>query len=65
MLGFHRSSQRVMHTARAVVFENAAHDFPKQIAYRLDGDQLEVTTSGDGRDIIFRFERVAEGNSAR
>ncbi|KRG43378.1 hypothetical protein ARC20_10055 [Stenotrophomonas panacihumi] len=43
----------------SAVFENPAHDFPKRIAYRLEGDQLVVVTSGDGREVTFRFKRVA------
>jgi hypothetical protein len=43
----------------SAVFENPAHDFPKRIAYRLEGDELVVATSGDGREVTFRFKRVA------
>lgn len=39
------------------VFENPAHDFPKKIVYRLEGDRLEVRTSGAGREAVFRFAR--------
>lgn len=41
----------------SAVFENPAHDFPKRIAYRLEGEQLVVVTSGDGREVTFRFKR--------
>ncbi len=40
------------------VFENAAHDFPKRIAYRADADRLEARISGNGREAAFRFERA-------
>ena len=42
-----------------VVFENPAHDFPKRIAYAVDGDRLEVRISGDSHERVFRFVRVA------
>lgn len=37
------------------VCENAAHDFPKKIIYRLTENRLSVTVSGDGKsfDLIF------------
>lgn len=50
----------VAQTEHSAVFENPEHDFPKKIAYRVDGDLLEVITSGDGRDIVFRFKRSSE-----
>ncbi len=40
--------------------ENPGHDFPKKIAYTLDGDMLTATISGDGKEIPFLFKRVIE-----
>ncbi len=48
----------VAQDAHSATFENPAHDFPKRIAYRLQGELLEVVTSGDGREVIFRFRRA-------
>lgn len=50
----------VTQTEHSAIFENPEHDFPKRIAYRLDGDRLEVVTSGDGREIVFRFKRSSD-----
>lgn len=47
-------------TQNAVAFENPNHDFPKRIAYRVDGDRLEALISADGREIRFGFERAAD-----
>ena len=44
-------------TGTNVVFENPAHDFPKKIAYNLDGSKLKATISGDGKSIDFLFEK--------
>jgi hypothetical protein len=41
------------------VFTNPEHDFPKRIVYSLQGDQLEVSTSGDGKEIVFHFRKFA------
>ncbi|QEC41011.1 DUF6265 family protein [Pseudobacter ginsenosidimutans] len=40
------------------VCENPAHDFPKRIEYKLRGNQLQASISGDGRTIPFLFERM-------
>lgn len=39
------------------VFENPAHDFPQVIAYRRDGDLLQVRVSAGDRASEFRFKR--------
>lgn len=44
-------------TASSVVFENPQHDFPKKIAYELDGKKLKATISADGKAIDYWFER--------
>ena len=35
--------------------ENLKHDFPKRIEYKVSGDTLTATTSGDGNEISFTF----------
>jgi Domain of unknown function (DUF6265) len=42
---------------QSVVFENPQHDFPKKIAYLLDGNKLKAVVSGDGKLQEFWFER--------
>ncbi len=37
--------------------ENRAHDFPKMITYRKDGEKLLATISGNGRSMDFHFMR--------
>lgn len=37
--------------------ENPDHDFPKKIAYTLDGNKLRATISGDGKAIEYLFDR--------
>ncbi|MEQ8684895.1 MAG: DUF6265 family protein [Imperialibacter sp.] len=37
------------------VCENPTHDFPKKIAYTLEGDRLEIQISGDGQAVDFEF----------
>ena len=44
-------------SATSLVCENPAHDFPKKIAYRLEGDRLKATISGDGKAIDFFFRK--------
>ena len=39
------------------VFENPAHDFPKVIAYRRDGDRLRVRVSAGKQASEFAFQR--------
>lgn len=34
-------------TAKRVVFENPAHDFPKKFVYEVKGDRLKITLSGE------------------
>ena len=38
--------------------ENPNHDFPKKIAYSLQGNRLQATISGDGKTIEYLFERT-------
>ena len=49
-------------SASELVFENAAHDFPQQIGYRLDGDTLLAwirgTQNGKDRRIEFPYTRA-------
>jgi len=40
--------------------ENPDHDFPKKIAYNLQGNKLQATISGDGKTIAYLFERTDE-----
>lgn len=42
--------RQVQGDQRSVRFENLAHDFPKQIEYRKDGDALHAQISGPGKD---------------
>lgn len=37
--------------------ENPGHDFPKKIEYKLKGDSLLATISGDGKAMHFTFKR--------
>lgn len=37
--------------------ENLQHDFPKRIAYVVDGSNLKVTISGDGKSVDFHFRK--------
>ena len=37
--------------------ENPEHDFPKKIAYNLQGNKLQATISGDGKAIDYLFVR--------
>ncbi len=40
------------------VSENPEHDFPKKIAYKLEGIKMTATISGDGKAIPFLFKKV-------
>ncbi len=44
-------------TGNSFVCENPAHDFPKKISYSLDGRKLTAIVSGDGKEIVYLFER--------
>jgi hypothetical protein len=50
-------------TANEVVFENPAHDFPKRIVYKRDGDTLtasiEGPMNGQDRRIEFPYKKAA------
>lgn len=39
------------------VCENPAHDFPKKISYRKDGNKIRAVISGDGKEMEFLFSR--------
>ena len=39
------------------VCENPDHDFPKKIAYQLEGDDLKATISGNGKSMDFLFKK--------
>ncbi len=45
-------------------FENPAHDFPKVVSYRRDGEALRAEISGDGKSIPFGFARAADPQRA-
>ncbi|MEP5614278.1 MAG: DUF6265 family protein [Cyclobacteriaceae bacterium] len=47
-----------MYDASGFVSENPEHDFPKKIVYKLDGNKLIATISGDGNEIPFAFKKV-------
>jgi hypothetical protein len=40
------------------VCENRAHDFPKLIAYKFEGERLNATISGNGKSISYVYERA-------
>jgi len=40
------------------ISENPSHDFPKRITYQLEGDELTVIISGDGKSIPFVFQKT-------
>jgi hypothetical protein len=50
-------------SANEVIFENPAHDFPKRIIYKRDGDTLtaaiEGTMNGQNRRIEFPYKKAA------
>ena len=52
-------------SATEVVFENPAHDFPKKIGYKRDGDSLtawiEGPMNGQTRKIDFPYKKAACG----
>jgi hypothetical protein len=54
-------------SATEVVFENPAHDFPKRIIYKRDGDALtasiEGPMNGQNRRIDFPYKKAACGGS--
>jgi hypothetical protein len=53
-------------SANEVVFENPAHDFPKKIVYKRDGDSLiaaiEGPMNGQTRRIEFPYKKAACGS---
>jgi Domain of unknown function (DUF6265) len=44
--------------ATGFICENQTHDFPKQIEYRLEGEKLKATISGNGKTIDYWFTRA-------
>ena len=52
-------------SARVVVFENPAHDFPKRVVYKRDGDTLtaaiEGPMNGQNRRIEFPYKKISCG----
>ncbi|HWA35538.1 MAG TPA: DUF6265 family protein [Cyclobacteriaceae bacterium] len=44
-------------TGNSFVCENPSHDFPKKIAYKLDGSKLTAVISGGDKSIPYTFER--------
>ena len=52
-------------SAREVVFENPAHDFPKRVVYKRDGDTLtaaiEGPMNGQNRRIEFPYKKISCG----
>jgi hypothetical protein len=54
-------------SANEVVFENPAHDFPKRIIYKRDGDSLmasiEGPMNGQNRRIDFPYKKASCGGS--
>lgn len=40
------------------VCENPAHDFPQRIEYKIRGNQLQASVSGNGKTIPYLFEKV-------
>jgi hypothetical protein len=50
------------HSAEGFIAENPQHDFPKTIRYRFirkdDRDTIEASIEGDGKVILYAFDRV-------
>ncbi len=44
-------------TTKSFVCENPSHDFPKKIAYTLEGNKLIAVISGGDKSISYSFER--------
>lgn len=44
-------------TDKGFVCENQKHDFPKKISYKIDGENLKATISGNGKEIDYLFIR--------
>lgn len=45
-------------TSGSFTCENLKHDFPKRIAYSLEGNRLKAVISGDGKSMEYWFERI-------
>lgn len=44
-------------TDHTFVCENPDHDFPKKISYRLEGNKIKATISGDGKSMDYLFDK--------
>lgn len=47
-------------TDNSFICENPEHDFPKMIAYTLNGNKLKATISGDGKSIDYLFIKAKD-----
>lgn len=45
-------------TADGFVCENSQHDFPKKISYKLVGDKINASISGNGKTISYNFVKM-------
>lgn len=45
---------------QGATFENPAHDFPKVVSYRREGEALRAEISGDGKAVPFSFARAED-----
>jgi hypothetical protein len=45
-------------TGDSFVCENPEHDFPKKISYKLVGDKIEASISGNGKSIPYNFVKM-------
>jgi hypothetical protein len=45
-------------TDDSFVCENPEHDFPKKITYKLNGNRIYATISGDGKSIPYNFVKA-------
>lgn len=44
----------------AFVCENPTHDFPKKISYNRNGNKIKAIISGDGKSVVYDFEKNIE-----
>jgi len=45
-------------TGDSFVCENPEHDFPKKISYKLVGNKIEASISGNGKNIPYNFVKM-------
>jgi len=45
-------------TGNSFVCENPEHDFPKKISYKLVGNKIEASISGNGKSIPYNFVKM-------